>query len=129
MCQERYCCTIIMFLKTIYVQNLPQIFPNQSHLPANMTIHLLPCIIYLQQPYWSPNQQATKYILIPTTSYQKKCQHLPPFSHTQKRKILEWTAAKPHANSFYTKQSILLRNCICMVYAKGCSWICTLFTR
>ena len=64
-------CTIITFQKNLYVQNLPKLFTNQSHLSTKMTLHTHPCTIYLQQPYWewSPinNQQSIPF---PTTSYQ-----------------------------------------------------------
>ena len=66
-----FMCTIITLRENMCVQNLPQLFANQSHLSTKMTLHPHPCTIYLQQPYWKcppfNNQQSIPF---PTTSYQ-----------------------------------------------------------
>ena len=77
--------TNITLRKNKYVQNLPQLFTNQSHSSTKMTLHPHPCTIYLQQPYWDVPQSTTnKAYLFPPPVTNWTCQHLPPFSPTQK---------------------------------------------
>ena len=80
-----FMCTIITLWKNMYVQNLPQLFANQSH--YLLRGHCTPTHVQYTFNNLTENvlhSTTNKAYLFPPPVTNRTCQHLPPFSPTQK---------------------------------------------